>query len=612
MSNSPSNSDSVDDTAHRGPGSDDDQLSDHRPNSDETSDQGKHPIDSEVETNQTLVSPHPLNQYVDPRPRQLNDVLSTPPPPDHRGHRPSRSELELCDVGYLHSYEDSGYACFSPQPPGADRLFNHSRQLPRNPWLSTSLEKNRRNDVGTYSKNIFSRPWMKHLTYRSRIRPLPEQSYIGCMQTSHKSSPGNDNLPEPRSIAQEPNHTDMTPVVESTMQLKSEARATDLQTVPSLQPSFDINDVLHLALEEIKRLIVDQLMAYALNEGDSSGSNNYTLDIFHGQYKRTGSQDKAPSVERTAKISGSSSEITDQRHMKKRCNPFNERLRSDREKESDEDEEEHPRNKKRKPAMHQIRRLKCPFYQREPEAFSGAACRGEGFADMAKLSCEIKVEPFDEKISHVFFTERLNFKKPPFSKASTTEEKWKLLYSILFPDDSNVPSPYDQHGISPRFEEILCKELEEEMSRQISAQLEPALRPILACIKERIHIIVQKCKEHLQKPCANDSGTLSQAGTTSLANSTGTGQSGPFQVASNSEGTYGSPIIQIPCETAGENAYSDAYRLFHPAGANTPFAPPGPPTMYDDPSIFTPNDIWYSDSEFDGEPFRQQETTGLI
>src|SRR4051812_39180488 len=31
------------------------------------------------------------------------------------------------------------------------------------------------------------------------------------------------------------------------------------------------------------------------------------------------------------------------------------------------------------------RRLKCPFYQRQPEKYARAACRGEGFADMAKL-----------------------------------------------------------------------------------------------------------------------------------------------------------------------------------------------------------------------------------
>lgn len=36
------------------------------------------------------------------------------------------------------------------------------------------------------------------------------------------------------------------------------------------------------------------------------------------------------------------------------------------------------------------RRLKCPFYQRHPDKYKKAACRGSGFVDMAKLKDHIK------------------------------------------------------------------------------------------------------------------------------------------------------------------------------------------------------------------------------
>lgn len=59
--------------------------------------------------------------------------------------------------------------------------------------------------------------------------------------------------------------------------------------------------------------------------------------------------------------------------------------------DSDDNDEDRPKKRNEKRGLGRLpsRRLKCPFYQREPDKFSGiASCRGEGFADMAKLKYE--------------------------------------------------------------------------------------------------------------------------------------------------------------------------------------------------------------------------------
>ncbi|KAF2811556.1 uncharacterized protein BDZ99DRAFT_518816 [Mytilinidion resinicola] len=60
----------------------------------------------------------------------------------------------------------------------------------------------------------------------------------------------------------------------------------------------------------------------------------------------------------------------------------------DEESENDDDGNERRRKKQAKDYNLEKQpkpRLKCPFFQREPEKYSRAACRGQGFADMAKL-----------------------------------------------------------------------------------------------------------------------------------------------------------------------------------------------------------------------------------
>ncbi|ORY04550.1 hypothetical protein BCR34DRAFT_667071 [Clohesyomyces aquaticus] len=185
------------------------------------------------------------------------------------------------------------------------------------------------------------------------------------------------------------------------------------------------------------------------------------------------------------------------------------------------------------------KRLKCPYYQRRPEEHSRAACRGEGFVDMAKLKsdprlhllmrwrmltgtrdhlkrvhtrplqcircwepmesnaairrhiqqnpiCETLPEPEDDRLSAERLQE-LNFNAAPFGQAKTMEEKWKILFRVLFPAEEHVPSPYEIPGITLHFERLFTKILEEELSEELGSTLGRA--------QGTVGEIIQRCKE---------------------------------------------------------------------------------------------------------------------
>jgi hypothetical protein len=54
--------------------------------------------------------------------------------------------------------------------------------------------------------------------------------------------------------------------------------------------------------------------------------------------------------------------------------------------------------------------------------------------------CEKSPRLKDDRITTQLLT-RLNFKKAPYSNATSVEEKWKIMFKALFPDDCNIPSP---------------------------------------------------------------------------------------------------------------------------------------------------------------------------
>lgn len=54
--------------------------------------------------------------------------------------------------------------------------------------------------------------------------------------------------------------------------------------------------------------------------------------------------------------------------------------------------------------------------------------------------CDKKSEPLDDRIRHQTL-KSLDFKKAPFARARSIEEKWKILFQTLFPKEKYIPSP---------------------------------------------------------------------------------------------------------------------------------------------------------------------------
>jgi hypothetical protein len=227
-----------------------------------------------------------------------------------------------------------------------------------------------------------------------------------------------------------------------------------------------VKSALDTAMNVVKSLLLRELLDCALpqatdtpEELGSSGSGSHT-----------GSASSAASSSHSSRTSGSQ---TPQRRKRTRSNG---RDPGDEDgDDSEDDDRPKKKNEKGSPDRLPHRRLKCPFYQRQPEKYKKAACRGEGFVDMAKLkdhikrvhmqplrcsrcwmemesedaysehlqqedSCKRKAEPQEDRIRPQVL-KRLNFKKAPYTNARNVEEKWNMLFLVLFPDDTSIPSP---------------------------------------------------------------------------------------------------------------------------------------------------------------------------
>lgn len=224
---------------------------------------------------------------------------------------------------------------------------------------------------------------------------------------------------------------------------------------------------LNTAWGVVKRLLVQDLLGHALRGLDDGGEMCSTST----------SSSHASSTEESVSLGRSSCTSSSRNGPRKRMrgsggDPFD----HDSDEDGSSDDRPKKRNDKGSPVHPPRSRVKCPFYQRQPEKYCKAACRGEGFIDMAKLkdhikrvhtqplrcfrcwlemkseesfsehlqeevSCKKNPKPQDDRLHRRFVDDELDFKKPPYSKAKTIEEKWRLMYKLLFPDDAEIPSP---------------------------------------------------------------------------------------------------------------------------------------------------------------------------
>jgi hypothetical protein len=229
-----------------------------------------------------------------------------------------------------------------------------------------------------------------------------------------------------------------------------------------------VDDALSSAMGVVKQLLLRELLDHTLLDATDAfaGTNEFTSGS-------TGS---------STSRSFASSSVSSQTPSNGKRSRGNGRNPSDGDGDGDgdhSDDEDDSRPKKKGgrdfPDRFPQRRLKCPFYQRQPDKYTKAACRGSGFVDMAKLKDHIKrvhtqplrcsrcwlemesddaysehlqqesicgkvTEPLEDRIRPQLL-KRLEFKKAPYSNAQNVGEKWKMLYTVLFPSDDTVPSP---------------------------------------------------------------------------------------------------------------------------------------------------------------------------
>jgi len=226
---------------------------------------------------------------------------------------------------------------------------------------------------------------------------------------------------------------------------------------------------LNTAMNGITTLLVQELLDYALLEDtdaqDGTGSSSSGSSVGGVPGDPTDSSPPA----------GASTSQTRRRMKRMRGSEQNSGDGNGDGDDSDDDGRPKKTNKTDISGQVSQRRLKCPFFQRQPEKYRKAACRGEGFVDMEKLKdhikrvhtqplrcsrcwlemasdaayskhlrqnpiCEMKEEPHDDRIRQETL-KQLEFKKAPYASARNMEEKWNILFRVLFPNDTKIPSP---------------------------------------------------------------------------------------------------------------------------------------------------------------------------
>ncbi|PVI04218.1 hypothetical protein DM02DRAFT_193118 [Periconia macrospinosa] len=278
-------------------------------------------------------------------------------------------------------------------------------------------------------------------------------------------------------------------------------------------------EILDNVVAKMKQELLDELLEVALAECENLPE---LMDGDASCPKTSSSND--PNI--GTSVASSDNTNTNRTSQKRQRSSSNENGDGGSPSEDENGEDRKKRKRGRSSASNERRRLKCPYYQRAPEKYTRAACRGQGFADLAKLKdhlkrvhsqpirctrcqeemasenayaehlrkddfCPKRPEREDDRISAQQFS-RLEFKKPPFSLHSSVEVKWRLMYKILFPDDIDIPTPYDDRGISSRIEQ-LADVLEEELVKELGKILDPAI----SRLRGRIPSIIKRCKSRV-------------------------------------------------------------------------------------------------------------------
>ncbi|KAH4596532.1 hypothetical protein HBI24_231450 [Parastagonospora nodorum] len=350
----------------------------------------------------------------------------------------------------------------------------------------------------------------------------PEHELVLLPKAPSSSTPHDSALDRPGSVFISSASEDSRLSTDESVELSS-AESVNESDEASDECEVHVQDALHSAMNVVRNLLLRELLDHALPEAADGLPASSTST--------------PGSVGSSASSILASSSVNSQTHQRSKRSREGGRDPGDGNGDNSDDED---RPKKKAggvlPDRLPHRRLKCPFYQRQPDRYNKAACRGSGFVDMAKLKdhikrvhtqplrcsrcwmemeceeaysdhlqqeniCDRRPEPQDDRIRPQLL-KRLDFKKVPYSNARNVEEKWSILFKVLFPEDSNTPSPYEDQGMSPQLERALCEALEEELTRELAAVIEPIMTRIKSCIPA----IITNCRQRLrsESPSSDD------------------------------------------------------------------------------------------------------------
>jgi hypothetical protein len=367
----------------------------------------------------------------------------------------------------------------------------------------------------------------------------PEHELVLLPKAPPSSAPHESALDCPGSIFISSASEDSRFSTDESVELSSAESANESDEA-SDECEVHVQDALNSAMNVVRNLLLRELLDHTLPEAADG--------------LPAASTSTPGSVGSSASSILASSSVNSQTHQRSKRSREGGRDPGDGNGENSDDED---RPKKKAggglPDRLPHRRLKCPFYQRQPDRYNKAACRGSGFVDMAKLKdhikrvhtqplrcsrcwvemeceeaysdhlqqeniCDRRPEPQDDRIRPQLL-KRLDFKKVPYSNARNVEEKWRILFKVLFPEDSNTPSPCksilptfpvlmsltkpdEDQGMSPQLERALCEALEEELTRELAAVIEPIMTRIKSCIPA----IIENCRQRLrsESPSSDD------------------------------------------------------------------------------------------------------------
>ncbi|KAH3958647.1 hypothetical protein HBI56_208600 [Parastagonospora nodorum] len=350
----------------------------------------------------------------------------------------------------------------------------------------------------------------------------PEHELVLLPKAPSSSTPHDSALDRPGSVFIPSASEDSRISTDESVELSSAESANESDEA-SDECEVHVQDALNSAMNVVRNLLLRELLDHALPEAADG--------------LPAASTSTPGSVGSSASSILASSSVNSQAHQRSKRSREGGRDPGDGNGDNSDDED---RPKKKAggglPDRLPHRRLKCPFYQRQPDRYNKAACRGSGFVDMAKLKdhikrvhtqplrcsrcwtemeceeaysdhlqqeniCDRRPEPQEDRIRPQLL-KRLDFKKVPYSNARNVEEKWRILFKVLFPEDSNTPSPYEDQGMSPQLERALCEALEEELTRELAAVIEPIMTRIKSCIPA----IIENCCQRLrsESPSSDD------------------------------------------------------------------------------------------------------------